>query len=181
MKKWIIIPVLAGAVILGGVGIVANADKSDVITTKATEGLITIEEATAIAIKSVGGIVTDIELDKKRTGYIYEVELNVEGIEQELDISAETGEILRTKKDNNVDDDDELNIANHDVMNFEEVIAIARENATGIVTEISLDNEDGRLQYEVEIKDGKSETTVEIDAVTGEVLELDIDNDDDND
>ena len=65
MKKWMAIPVLAGAVVIGGVAMVANADKS---TNQSTGVLgveaagndntakITIEEVEAKAVETVGGL-----------------------------------------------------------------------------------------------------------------------------
>ena len=45
---------------------------------------------------------TEIELDREKSGYIYEVEVKSEGVEYDLDIDAKTGKVLRTEKD---DDD----------------------------------------------------------------------------
>ena len=45
---------------------------------------------------------TEIELDREKSGYVYEVEVRSEGIEYDLDIDAKTGKVLRTEKD---DDD----------------------------------------------------------------------------
>ena len=62
MKKWMMIPVLAGAVIISGIGIVANAEQSGAVTQK---DLLTMDGAKAIAVKTVGGQVTKIELDRE--------------------------------------------------------------------------------------------------------------------
>ncbi|MGJ9459427.1 PepSY domain-containing protein [Oceanobacillus sp. CF4.6] len=63
--------------------------------------------------------------------------------------------------------------------------AMAREIAlaewSGTVTEIELDEDEGRYAYEVEIENGEDEATVEIDAYTGNVLVLEIDKEEDND
>ena len=58
MKKWMMIPALAGAsLVIGGVAMAGNAGHSLAATPK---GLLTIEEAKAIAVKSVGGKVTEL-------------------------------------------------------------------------------------------------------------------------
>ena len=72
MKKWMAIPALAGAVVIGGVAMVANADKSDnpstgVLAVEATgnddTAKLTVEEIEAIAVKTVDGVVTEIDYD----------------------------------------------------------------------------------------------------------------------
>ncbi|MEM7730891.1 MAG: PepSY domain-containing protein [Pseudomonadota bacterium] len=60
-------------------------------------------------------------------------------------------------------------------------IEIALAQVPGEVQETELEREDGKMVYEVEIiaaADGK-EMEVEIDAETGEVLEIEIEDDDD--
>ncbi|MDS9472426.1 PepSY domain-containing protein [Sporosarcina pasteurii] len=60
-------------------------------------------------------------------------------------------------------------------LTVEEAIAIARQHASGTVKEVELDNDDGRLYYEIEMKDGKYEYELEIDAYTGDVLDFEKD------
>ncbi|AOV08977.1 PepSY domain-containing protein [Sporosarcina ureilytica] len=60
-------------------------------------------------------------------------------------------------------------------LTVEEAIAIARQHASGTVKEIELDNDDGRLYYEIEMKDGKYEYELDIDAYTGDVLDFEKD------
>lgn len=57
----------------------------------------------------------------------------------------------------------------------EEAIAVARQHASGTVKEVELDKDDGRLIYEIEMKDGKYEYDLDIDAYTGEVLDFEKD------
>ena len=103
MKKWMVIPVLAGAVVIGGVAMGANADKSTnqstgVLGVKAAGNddttKITIEEVEAIAVETVGGIVTEIDYD--RSDDVYEVEVESESVSYELDINATSGEVVKT-------------------------------------------------------------------------------------
>ena len=84
MKKWMVIPALAGAVVLGGVAIVSGANSNEAyakvdnlvkeevkvkgVETVTPKGLLSIDEAKAIAVKSVGGKVTEIELERERFG-----------------------------------------------------------------------------------------------------------------
>ncbi|KAA0955802.1 hypothetical protein FQ087_14530 [Sporosarcina sp. ANT_H38] len=181
MKKWMMIPALAGVLVIGGVAIVGNAGQSLAATPK---GLLTMEEAKAIAIKSVGGTVTEIELDREISGDIYEVEIKSDGFEYDLDIDAKTGEVLRTDKDRNDDDDDDDKVIVPDGKFITEkaAVKIAMKQAKGTVTEVKLDEDDGRVIYEIEIQDDKYDYDFDIDAISGEVLKFEKDRDDnDND
>ncbi|WP_318614839.1 PepSY domain-containing protein [Sporosarcina sp. YIM B06819] len=179
MKKWMMIPVLAGAVIVSGVSMVANAEQGVAVTPK---GLLTTEEAKAIALNSVDGKVTKIELDREKSGDIYEVEVQSKGIEYDLDIDAQTGKVLRTEKDNMDNDDQDDNVVpNGKYISEKAAIGIAMKQAKGTVTKVELDNEDGRVVYEVEIKDGTYEYDFEIDAVSGKVLKFEKDHEDNDD
>jgi uncharacterized membrane protein YkoI len=60
----------------------------------------------------------------------------------------------------------------------EEAQRIALNEFDGTVTSLELDEEDGRLIYEIEIERGDQEAEIEIDAFTGEILVISIDIDD---
>ena len=108
MKKWMAIPVLAGAVVIGGVAMVANADKS---TTQSTGVLgveaagnddtvkLTVEEVEAKAVETVDGTATEIDYD--RSDDEYEVEMESGSVTYELDINATSGEVDEKETENN--------------------------------------------------------------------------------
>ena len=182
MKKWMIIPALAGVLVIGG-AMAGNTGHSLAATPK---GLLTIEEAEAIAVKSVDGKVTQIELDREKSGDVYEVEVKSGGVEYDLDIDAKTGKVLRTDKDDNDkddfgddDSDDKVIVPDGKFITEKAAIEIAMKQAKGTVTEVELDEDDGRVIYEIEIKDGKYDYDFDIDAISGEVLKFEKDRDDD--
>ncbi|MER2089731.1 MAG: PepSY domain-containing protein [Sporosarcina sp.] len=182
MKKWMTIPALAGVLVIGGVAMAGNTGHSLAATPK---GLLTIEEAEAIAVKSVDGKVTQIELDREKSGDIYEVEVKSDGNEYDLDIDAKTGNVLRTDRDDNDDDDfddddsdDKVIVSDGKFITKEAAVQIAMKQAKGTATEVELDEDDGRVVYEIEIKDGKYEYDFDIDAISGEVLKFEKDRDD---
>lgn len=176
MKKWMMVPALAGAVIIGGVAMVANAEQGLAATPK---GLLSMEEAKEIAVKSVGGKVTDIELDREKSGDVYEVEVQSKGIEYDLDIDAQTGKVLRTEKDHmDNDDQDDHVVPDGKYISKDAAIKIAMKQAKGIVTKVELDNDDGHVVYEIEIEGGTYEYDFDIDAVSGEVLKFEKDHHD---
>jgi len=187
MKKWLAIPALAGALVLvvGGVAMAGNTGER---LTVAPKGLLSVAEAEAIAVKSVGGKVTEIELDRERSVNIYEVEVKSDGVEYDLDIDARTGKVLRTERDDNDNDnddfddhdsDDKVIVSDGKFITEKAAIEIAMKQAKGTVTEVELDEDDGRVIYEIEIKDGKYDYDFYIDATSGEVLKFEKDRDDD--
>lgn len=60
-------------------------------------------------------------------------------------------------------------------IDMQQAIDIALEHFPGVVEEAELDEEDGRLIYEIEIEAGDEEAEFEIDAHTGEILVVEID------
>lgn len=81
------------------------------------------------------------------------------------------------KKENN-DNDTESTDKKNTVINVDKAIEIALEQFSGEVDEVELEEQDGRLIYEIEIENGEDEAEVEIDAYTGEVLVVSIEKDD---
>ena len=188
MKKWMIIPALAGAVAIGGV---ALANGSTVVDAASTKGdLLTLKEAKTLALQQVEGEVTEIELDTDDGRKHYDIEIKNGTFEYELEIDAITGEILDLEKDR---DDDAKKVNNQATANQtnkvasakrvmltkDQAIAIAMKQATGTVTDFELDEDDGRKVYEIEIENGTYEYEFDIDAFTGEVLKFEKDREDD--
>ena len=190
MKKWIVIPVLAGAIVIGGVAMTANADKSTnqstgVLAAKATGNgdvaKMTIEEVEAIAVETVDGFVTEIDYD--RSDDEYEVEVESGSVRYELEINATTGEVVKQEIDDkklSIKSDEEATAKNNkNYISAKDAIAIAIEHSPGTVKAVELDDDDNHAHFEIEIKDGKYEYEFEIDAITGKILDFEKDHDDD--
>ncbi|MFS0577424.1 PepSY domain-containing protein [Sporosarcina sp. 179-K 3D1 HS] len=164
MNKWMIIPALAGTLAIGGV---ALANGSDTKVTATPEKMLTLQEAKDIAVRQYGGHVTEIELENRKSGYVYDVEVKSEGIEYDLDIDAKTGQVTL--------DDQSSSAQGSKLLTKEEAIRIAKQKAGGTVKEIELDDDDGRNVYEMELRDDQFEYEIDLDAVTGEVLKFEKD------
>lgn len=69
---------------------------------------------------------------------------------------------------------------NHEktVISMEKAIQIALSEFPGKVHEAELDRDDGRLIYEIEIKGNGEEADFDIDAYTGEIISIEIEEDD---
>lgn len=143
-----------------------------------------------------------MELEKKRDKAVYEIEVQADGVEYDLIMDADSGEIIAErqeeidddkfvhhKESNQVtvkadqDDDSENkdrkqkeNRDKSEPISIERAKEVALNKFEGKVTELELDEDDGRLIYEIEIRNGDKEVEMEIDAHTEELLELEIDN-----
>lgn len=61
------------------------------------------------------------------------------------------------------------------LISMQEAIAIAKQNYSGKVTEVELDDDDGHRIYEIEIETNRGEVELEIDAKTGKILDVEWD------
>ena len=102
------------------------------------------------------------------------MDIEKDDIDYDLHIDAYSGEVYSVDRDDDGDDDD--NFSNYkNVISQDDAIAIAEKAANGKVVEIELDEDDGLLKYEVELRTDRGEAEVEIDASTGNVLEVELD------
>lgn len=107
--------------------------------------------------------------------------------EYEVDFSVNPVEITDREEDNDDDDNDDNDEALilEDLISLDEASEIALEEAGGgTITDWNLDYDDGRFRWDIEIDDlavGNSddddddEFNIEIDATTGEIIEVDFD------
>lgn len=184
------IPIVTGVLVLGSIVMVAGANQnSDKTTTNGTkkDNILTNEEIIGKALTIVDGTVTEVELERKLTGTIYEVEIKKDGFEYDLDLDAVTGKVLKKdkSKDDNDDqedlDDNSTKIDSSKVsITTETAIETALKEATGTVKDVEFETEDAQTFYDIEIVDGSKEVEVKVDAITGAVLSVKQD-DDDND
>ncbi|MFJ7974011.1 PepSY domain-containing protein [Psychrobacillus sp. NPDC096389] len=182
MKKFIIGSLATTLLISGAVGIHAYAQENDgKLVSKplddVTKTFISEKEAIAIAKKQVNGEVIKIELDSDDGRYEYDLDLRDDKGYYDITIDATTGKVLELDLDDDDDKDYVKATSTKSLITEKEAIAIAKKQVDGKVTEIELDEDDNRFEYEIEIRTNKGEADITIDATTGEVLELDIDND----
>ena len=176
MKKKMIIGTLSAVFVLGGAFAVgaSNNDDGTKVEAKANNAktILGYDEVKKIALQEVDGVVEEIELEREANTALYEVDIEKDNIDYDLHIDAYSGEIYSVDRDDD-DDDDFSNYKN--IISQSDAIAIAEKAANGKVVEIELDEDDGLLKYEAELRTDRGEAEVEIDASTGNVLEVELD------
>ena len=182
MKK-VLIPVLAVAVLAGGGFTIANAQGQAAL---AKQAKITQDEAINAALEKVPGTVEEVELEDEKGTIVYEIELvSTDGTEHEVEVDAQTGEVLKVEADDDDDGENEeedsqnqAKLAKQAKITEDEAINMALEKVPGTVNEIELEVENGTVVYEIEVlsTDG-TEQEVKVDAQTGEVLKVEADDD----
>lgn len=133
-------------------------------------------------------IKSEVKLDSEHGIMVYEVEFKTADMECEYEINACTGEVMDFEKEmiNHTGDHHSLGSSGSSqpaadtYIGNEKALNIALEHAglsvSGLTKkEIELDEEDGRMIYKVKLKSGKNEYEYEIDAVSGDILEAEID------
>ena len=132
----------------------------------------------------------EIELDDEDGIWVYEVDFKAGNIEYDYVVNAVTGAIIRVETE--IDDDptaapgtprptaQPTQQPGSELLSEDEIRAIvfshAGVNANDVREfEIELDDEDGIWVYEVEFESGRNEYSYEVNALTGEIIDYEID------
>ena len=155
MKKLLIV----GAIILGSIGFSTSA-----------LGAISEQQAKDIALKEAqGGQITKFKLDREKGRMVYEVEVMNGNVENDYEIDAETGAIVKLEQEQK--NYGYNNSANNPKISYDKAKEIALKNSkNGKFKEIELKHKNGVLVYNVEIAEGFADREFLIDANTGEIL-----------
>ena len=95
MKKSVFAAGALAGLVLVGAGVGTLSAQSAATATGLTE-----EQVIEIALAEVPGEVQEVELERKRGVQFYEVEIVAEdGTEMEVEIAADTGDVLKVKED----------------------------------------------------------------------------------
>ena len=178
---------LTSALVVGGLGAgvysMAEGQSSPTIKTNTAiqadiaEQTVSTEKAKEMALDVTEGTqVTKVHLDDddddKRE---YEMEVVKEDTKYEVDVDAATGQVLKIEQDDRDDDDIELQNVSPKI-SLDEAKKKALAEVNGTITEAELDDDDNRLLYEIKIQTSNyREAEVKIDAATGKVLKVEMD------
>ncbi len=132
-----------------------------------------LEEALKIFYDTFGDNtieITSFQLEEESNGYDYEIEGFKDGIEYEIEIDANTGNVKSSSKEKDTKDN-YIPIVLSEIVSPEKAIEVGLQNATSkYVEEWKIKTEHGKLVYDIDFKEGKD---VIVDAKTGEFIELD--------
>jgi len=187
--------VMAGAVLIGGISVGAEALKNEdtketlkqvqVAEPSGEKTGITLAEASDIVLAKVeNGVIHEAEKDRENGRLVYEIEVKNEEYEFEFKVDAENGEIIKEERDErrggkaatgeNGNAGNAANATDEAVISIGEAKGIAKKEVPGELEDIELERENGKLVYEVEIKNHQNgdddDVTVYVDAITGKVL-----------
>lgn len=147
-----------------------------------------VDKAKSIALSDAGinsadAVFLKARLDRDDGRMEYEVEFYSGSKEYDYDIDALTGEIRSRDwelDDFDLYDDDRTQVSVNNVITAEQAKAIAKAKApsTATVVKCELDEDDGRWVYELELRDGRTEYECDINAVTGVILDWEVDHND---
>ncbi|MBU8767962.1 PepSY domain-containing protein [Cytobacillus oceanisediminis] len=180
-KKFAVIS-LTGALLLGGAVAAGAADTngkgSNGSKKEAAQDMITVEEAKKIALSEAEGRVESIELERANGKQYYEIDIENGKEDFDIKVHALDGEVISINKERNDDNDDdqsEKEVNRENVISEQKAIEIAEKEVNGTMKEIEIDEDDGQILYEVELQTNKGEADVDIDAETGKVLKVELD------
>ena len=170
---------------------VLTTQEQYIASTPSASNYITVEKAKQAALSHAGvsasnAVFVKAGLDWDDGKVCYEVEFYAGNTEYDYDIDAVTGAVLSYDRDW---DDFSLKStssgtssgATTDGLITEakaKEIALAKAPSGATVVKCKLDRDDGRYVYEVEMRSGRTEYDCEINAVTGVILDWDVDYDD---
>lgn len=146
---------------------------------------ITQLEARQKALAVVSGSVAEIKAKKVNGNFVYEVEIVHNGMESDVLINMMTGAVqgIKTESMDDEEDDDkeELVSSSGRKVTEEEAKKIALREIGGTVTDIEMDRDGGKNIWEVEVTKSGKQADVLIDLETGEVIEIEWEDEEDDD
>lgn len=179
-KKTIMIASVLAVGLIGAVGYSASAtyEKANVEQ----------EDVVRIIEDKYDGHIKEIELEKDDGKQKYEVEYTKGNREYEVEIDANDGKVIKEEVEvahqhhaNHKDDNREPEKTpkntnkNNGYISTQKASEIAQQKYPGHIEEVELDDNDGRRIYEIEIETKRGEVELEIDAKTGEIIDVEWD------
>ena len=146
----------------GGGAAAADSDLPADADLATTELPIPAEDAVQRALDAAGGgDVHTVTIDHdRRKGWEWEIEIRNGTEEHDIELSAITGEVIEHERDQ--DDDGEPAVDVTSPMPYAEAIELALGAQDGRVSGWSLDSDDGRVHYGVDIMPAGSNDDVEV-------------------
>ncbi len=150
-----------------------------------------LDEAKAAALKDAGLSESDVtfkktELDHSHGTQVYDIEFYTSDTKYDYEIDASNGTVL----EKNIEQfqiqtnptDSAINSSSNDYIGVDRAKEIALNHAQMNESDVQfakakLENDDGGVEYEIEFYSGRTEYEYTIDAVSGNIIEYDVDYD----
>lgn len=155
----------------GNIEVDVDAYSGDIDKDSIEKDNISKEEAGKIATDKYGGDIKEIQKEHEDGVLVYEVEIrNSDEGRIEVDVAAGSGDIVDMEKE----DEDEP-------ISKKEAGKIVTDKYGGDVINVEKEHENGKLVYEVEVKNSKQgRIEVDVDAATGKILNVEKEDNDEN-
>lgn len=168
------------AVASGQIPAISGAKTSDAIAIAIAQSKISLEQAVAIAQKTVEGDLISAEFDQNdyMAGGEYEIKLIDSGMEHKVKVDASSGKVLKSKQ-GKMDQDDlaEYNAMRQAQKTLTQAMQKATQSVGGKITEAEFDFDNGIPAYEIEIAKGMDINKLIIDSMNGQVVSSQLDDD----
>jgi len=192
IEKTILGILLVGIIALGSIfvsAVISDRSSSESVETQTHQ--LTAKEARAIALESVNtqvvGSITDVETEFSKGRTLYAIEFTKDGIETDVKIDAESGQIISIENDRDeVESEEEDSVSISEISDLgsriteEDAKAIALQAVSGTITDIEIEREQGYIVYAVELDTSEGETDVKIDMETGKIIKIERDSEDED-
>ncbi|MCJ0908258.1 PepSY domain-containing protein [Mammaliicoccus sciuri] len=153
-----------------------SSDKTTENTVKWDDVKVSPEDAVKAAQKESKGELKDLSFEKETGDWSYKVELADGTNENKVLINADDKSVTNVEKEQEDSDDNDQTFKLSDVAKFEDALKVAQDKAKGDIKEWSLSEDNGKLVYSIELKEGNKESTeFTIDAKSKEILEQETD------
>lgn len=163
-----------------------NQPAADTNSTAQSQGT-SVEEAKAAALKDAGLSESDVTLKKTKLDYdngiqVYDIEFYTSDTEYDYEINASDMTVLEKSVEPFQNQGNPADSSNNNYIGVDRAKEIALDHANLNETDVifskaKLENDDGRVEYEIEFYSGKTEYDYTIDAVSGDIIEYDVDYD----
>jgi len=181
----ILVIILMGGLIVTATFIWYRSSNNDSITGQVTAQRISEEQARTIALNAVKGTIKKIELEQEKGRYIYEVEVDKDGTEFEVSIDSVAGKVIDIEKEIKEENSEveALTQSSGSTISEDEAIRIAEDRlgSSFDLEEIDTGSYRGIKAWELEFESGSEEAEVIIDMETGEILNIEYEEEDDDD
>lgn len=109
----------------------------------------------------------ELDFDERDKAWQYEVKVIDGSTDFDVEIDAETGDVVNTEKDSSDDKEEAIDL--NDPMTFDEALKLAQDEASGRLDGWKLESDDNRIEYQFDFGDKGDEIEVSVDVESKKV------------